>query len=508
MVARARTVALVGLEPALVTVEAHYGAGLPGLHVLGASGTAAREAADRVRTALQAAGVSLPLRKGILSLAPAELPKQGARFDLAMALALAEEAGAVPGGALDGTAAIGELALDGRVRGVGGVLPSMRALPRAGIGRVLVADEAAAEAELLGGTRVVPVRHLGEALALLRGEQPPRAVPRPPSEPARRTIPDLADVRGQLEARRGLELAAAGGHHLLLVGPPGCGKSMLAQRLPGLLPPLDRAAALDVAAIRSILGVVDPDGPLLDDRPPFRAPHHTTTAAALLGGGSGVALPGELSRAHRGVLFLDELFEWPRPLLEALREPLEDGVVRLARSRAAVRYPARALLVCAANPCPCGGGDRCGCAEEQVLRYRARLSGPLADRLDLAPTVEPLTAGDLLEEAPGEPTAVVAARVRAARALAEERWGSGARNSEAPASEVRRTADRRALRVLADALERGELTGRGFDRALRVARTVADLEGASTVGIDHAREALAHRLPLRSAASTPLGAGT
>jgi magnesium chelatase family protein len=497
MVGRARTVAVVGLEPVPVVVEAHLGSGLPVLHLIGSSGTAAREAADRVKTALTAAGVSLPGQKALVSLAPAEVPKAGARFDLALALALACAVGEVAQESLDDTAALGELALDGSVRGVPGVLPSVAALPGLGIRRVLVPDADAPEAALVEGVEVVPVAHLSEALAVLRGTAAPRRAP----VPAMTTAPagaelDLADVRGQLEARRALELAAAGGHHLLLIGPPGCGKSMLAARLPGVLPPLDREGALEVAAIRSVAGGVRERGTVLDHRPPFRAPHHSITAAALLGGGSGVARPGELSRAHRGVLFVDELFEWPRALLEALREPLEEGEVRIARSSATVRYPARAQLVCAANPCPCGGGERCVCTDEMIARYRSRLSGPLADRLDLAPAVEPVSAADLLAEDPGEPSAAVAARVLAARAVAAERWGDGVVNVRARAGAVRRTAARSAVVVLADALELGDLTGRGFDRALRVARTIADLDGAAVIGTDHAREALAHRLPL------------
>jgi magnesium chelatase family protein len=497
MIGRAATVAVVGLDPVQVTVEAHVGPGLPGLHLIGSSGAAAREAADRVKTALTAVGVVLPQRKALVSLAPAEVPKAGARFDLAMALALACAIEVLPHGALARTAALGELALDGAVRAVPGVLPSMGSLPRLGITRVLVAEANGDEAALLGGLEVVCVADVGEALRVLRGEAPARgpsgargqALAPPPHE--------LADVRGQHEARRALELAAAGGHHLLLIGPPGCGKSMLAARLPGLLPPLTREEALEVAAVRSVAGAVDPAGPVLDHRPPFRAPHHSTSAAALLGGGSGVARPGELSRASHGVLFLDELFEWPRALLESLREPLEEGVVRIARAAATVRYPARAQLVCAANPCPCGGGDRCACTDERIAAYRARLSGPLADRLDLAPAVEPVTAADLLSEAPGESTAVVARRVASARRVAADRWGQGAVNVRAPAAAVRATAGRAALRVLADALERGDLTGRGFDRALRVARTIADLEAADVIAVEHAREALAHRLPLR-----------
>jgi magnesium chelatase family protein len=495
MVARARSVAVVGLQAVPVTVEAHVAGGLPGLHVIGSSGTAAREAADRVRIALATAQVTMPNRKALVSLAPAEVPKAGARFDLAMALALACALGALPERALDGVAAVGELALDGAVRAVPGVLPSAGALPGAGVNRLVVADDNAAEAALVAGLETIPVADVQEALDVLRGAQAPR-----PAPAARQTAgapgPDLADVRGQSEARRALELAAAGGHHLLLVGPPGCGKSMLARRLPSLLPSLERRDALEVAAVRSVAGLLD-DGPVLDHRPPFRAPHHSTSSAALLGGGSGVARPGELSLAHRGVLFLDELFEWPHSVLESLRAPLQEGSVRVARSRATVTYPAVVQLVCAANPCPCGGGSGCTCTEERIWAYRSRLSGPLADRLDLAPAVEPLTADDLLVTAAGEPSAAVAGRVAAARTIANERWGGSTTNALVPARRLRELVQPAALRQLASAVEAGALTGRGFDRALRVARTIADLDASEQVDLDHALEAVAHRLNLR-----------
>ncbi len=494
MVGRARTVAVVGLEAVPVTVEAHVAGGLPGLHVIGAGGTGTRDAADRVRTALAATGMSLPHRKALVSLAPADVPKAGARFDLAMALALLAELGVLPADALAGSAALGELALDGRVRPVEGVLPSVAPLPAQGIERVIVARADAAEAALVEGLAVLAVRDLGEAVAVLTGQRAPRPVASPPEEETA-PGPDLGEVRGQLEARRGLELAAAGGHHVLLVGPPGCGKSMLARRLPGLLPPLDRTVALELAAVRSVAGWRR-DAARLDRTPPLRAPHHTASAAALLGGGSGVARPGQISLATGGVLFLDELFEWSRPLLESLREPLEEGEVRLARAHATVRYPARCLLACAANPCPCGGGAGCSCSEEQVAGYRSRLSGPLADRLDLAPQVEPLTAADLLRREPGEPSAAIAARVAAAREAAAARWAGAVTNAAAPVAAVRATAERPALRALADAVEAGRLTGRGFERALRVARTVADLAGAVPITRAHALEALAHRLQL------------
>jgi magnesium chelatase family protein len=505
---RARSVAVVGLRALTVTVEAHVASGLPGFHLIGSSGTAARQAADRVRTALAAVGVSLPQRKVLVSLAPAEVPKAGARFDLAVAAAVLDQLGLLGEQVLQDTALLGELALDGTVRPVPAVLPSAASLPPAGVRRLLVADGNAPEAALVERLEVVPVAHLAEALAVLRGEQAARAVPEPAA--GRRGLSglgDLAEVRGQTEARRALEVAAAGGHHLLLLGPPGCGKSMLARRLPTVLPPLTREQALEVAAVRSVAGrrAGEEDQPILDLTPPFRSPHHRTSTAALLGGGSGIARPGELSLAHRGVLFLDELLEWSRSLLDSLREPLEEGVVRVARAQGTVTYPAHVQVVAASNPCPCGGGQGCMCSDDVVWAYRARLSGPLADRLDLAPSVTPLSAGDLLDSGRAESSAVVAARVGAARALAAERWGTTVpgrppgrlRNVDAPAAVVRQSAHPRALQALATAVEAGELTGRGYDRTLRVARTCADLDGSDVITHDHVLEAWAARLALR-----------
>lgn len=491
----ARSAALVGLRAVDVTVEVSMSAGLPGFLLIGTTGSAGRQAADRVRAALHSTGVRLPSRKILASLAPADVPTSGARFDVALATALLVRLGTVSPSAVGAAAFLGELALDGTVRAITGVLPTAAHLARLGVERLFVPDDNVHEAALVSGITIVGVGDLDELIAILDGSAQPRVAGTPVS-PAPAQVPDLADVRGQAEARRALEIAAAGGHHLLLLGPPGCGKSMLATRMVGVLPPLTEQQALELTAIRSVAGLLAGSAPqVLDRTPPLRAPHHATTAAALLGGGTGVARPGEVSLAAHGVLFMDELFEWPRRLLDALREPLEQGHVRIARSRATVRYPAAFQLACAANPCPCGAAGACECADAEVWAYRRRLSGPLADRIDLAPRLPVLRARHLVDATPGEASSAVAARVRSARAIARERWGVV--NRDATPDLVRATARPAALRALGRAVESGVLSGRGFDRALRVARTCADLAGDQTIGREQVLEALAHRAALR-----------
>lgn len=496
MVAAVGAVALVGLRAQPVRVEAALGGGLPKFRVVGLPDAAVRESGDRIRSAVRrSAGVTWRQADVVVNLSPAALRKTGAGFDLPIALAVLAVLEQVPERTLTDLWALGELGLDGAVRAVPGVLPVAGAV-RERCGRLLVAERGAVEAALVDGLEVVPVADLDEAAGVLRGEAPARAVPTP-TPPPREIAPDLRDVRGQPVARRALEIAAAGGHHVLLVGPPGCGKSMLARRLPALLPPLSTDQALEVAAVHSICGQRDPDEPL-SRVPPFRAPHHLTSAAGLVGGGTGVGRPGELSCAHHGVLFLDELLEMPRWVLDALRQPLEDGRVTITRSRATVRYPARVLLVAATNPCPCGhrgvAGRPCRCRPDQVERYRSRLSGPLLDRIDLQVALRPVGGEQLLGPPDGEDTATVAARVATARSRAARRWGAGALVRDAPVGEVRRVTTRAAVRRAVRAVEALGLSARAFDRCLRVARSIADLEGCGPTTADHVDEALAYRL--------------
>jgi len=498
--ARSFALSLVGVEGQLVEVQCDISSGLPGLTFTGLPDASVTESRDRVRSAVVNSGATWPNQKITVALLPADLRKVGSRFDLALAVAVLAGTGAVPAGAVADVAWIAELGLDGRLRPVRGVLPSALAARRFGVTRVVVAAANAAEAALVPGVQVRAAESLADIIGWLTGDGPAVATAEPPDGPPADAAgePDLVDVAGQTAAKRALEIAAAGGHHLSMVGTPGAGKTMLAKRLPGLLPALDDAAAMEVTAVQSVAGLLG-DRPRLVRRPPMQAPHHTTSLAALVGGGSYLARPGAISLAHHGVLFLDEAPEFAPAALDALRQPLEDGFVVLHRSGGAVRYPARFQLVLAANPCPCGQPSRsCICPAQQRRRYDQRLSGPLLDRIDLRVRVDPVRHGELFGGGePRETSAAVAVRVAAARAAAAQRWAGHWRlNADVPGSALREghwRLPRAALRPASAHLESGSLSARGFDRMLRLAWTIADLAGKDAPDAGDVGEALFHR---------------
>lgn len=506
MIAVVKSTALHGLEGYIVEVEVDVAAGLPSFDIVGLPDTSIREAKDRVRAALKNVGFEFPVRRITVNLAPADHRKEGPLYDLPIAVGILAATGQLPSGNTARFLFWGELSLNGLLRGVNGVLPSVLAAREAGFEEVIVPAANAGEASLVDGVKVYPAASLAQVVAFLRGEI--NIEPHSPAEEVLGSgageVLDFADVKGQQGAKRALEVAAAGGHNVLMIGSPGSGKTMLARRLPGILPGMSREEALEVTKIYSLAGLLEPGRPLVTCRP-FRSPHHTASVAGLVGGGRSPR-PGEISLAHNGVLFLDEMPEFPKEALEALRQPLEDGVVTISRVNSSVTYPARIMLVGAANPCPCGFlGDRerqCNCTPHQVSRYLNRLSGPLLDRIDICVEVPRLTIDELNGTGLGECSAAIRERVEKARQIQRQRFfgralmaAAGRKiycNAQMGAKELAAFCrlTKEAASLLKEAYVRLCLSARTHDKVLKVARTAADLEGAEKIGVQHVAEAI------------------